>query len=37
MAHQKPIDINKLYLELLDVYANKSNEDYLKKKKKLIY
>jgi hypothetical protein len=29
MVHVKPIDINKLYLELLDVYANKSNEDYL--------
>lgn len=30
-----PIDINKLYLDLLDVYAHKSNEDYLKEKKNI--
>jgi hypothetical protein len=30
----KSIDINKLYLDLLDVYTNKTNEDFIKEKKK---
>ena len=29
----KPIDINKLYLKLLDVYKNKNNDEYLKERK----
>ena len=29
----KSIDINKIYSKLLDVYKNKSNEEYLKERK----